>query len=255
MIDDRPYWDELARIHFEQNSEFYNVDAFIDGATSLRALELSEVGDVRGKSMLHLQCHFGLDTLSWARRGANVVGVDFSPEAIKRARELATRCGLEARFVCADVLELEDVGTFDVVFTSHGTTTWLGDLDRWASVIARSLAPNGFFYIADAHPFSGSLDRTLRVAHSYFQHVRARHDGSDAVPGTSLGAPSREYAHSLGAIVTALARAGLRIEYLHEHAFADWPSFDGMQRGDDGYYRFARSAPSAPLMYSLRARK
>src|SRR5262249_39028751 len=139
----RIHWNELAALHSSRPSRYYDIDAFRAGGLSLRAIERDEVGDVRGKSLLHLQCPFGLDTLSWARLGARVTGVDLSEVAIARARELANECGIDARFVCADIDALpEGLGEkFDIVFTSYGTTTWLPDLDRWAGLIARSLVP------------------------------------------------------------------------------------------------------------------
>lgn len=261
-MDDRvaanlAHWNELARIH-ERPSEYYDVEAFRAGGISLRPLERNEVGDVQGKSLLHLQCHFGLDTLSWARLGARVTGVDMSEAALDRARKLATDCGLDARFVCADIDSTDGFGeTFDIVFTSFGTTVWLPDLDRWARLIARSLAPGGFFYIVDGHPFSHVLGGGQRVVAPYFragpEHCPPGF-GDYAVPDAKIETPSYEWTHTLGQIVTALASAGLRIAFLHEHPFADWEFGSGMVRGPDGYYRYTDpNAAALPLMYSIKA--
>jgi SAM-dependent methyltransferase len=253
----RTHWNELAASH-ERPSEYYDVDGFRAGGLSLRPLERTEVGDVRGKSLLHLQSHFGLDTLSWARLGARVTGVDFSEHAIERARTLASESGIDARFVCADLNSIESFGeTFDIVFTSFGTTVWLPDLDRWARLIARSVAPTGFFYIVDSHPFTHMLRDGLNVTSPYFRTGAEQFEpggGDYAVPDAIIETQSYEWTHTLGDIVTALGSAGLRIAFLHEHPFADWQLGRGMQRATDGYYRFIDpSAPAVPLMYSIKA--
>ncbi len=252
----RAHWNELATIH-QRPSTYYDMDAFRAGGLSLRPLERDEVGDVTGKSLLHLQCHFGLDTLSWARLGARCTGVDISDVAIEHARQLAQQSSLDARFMCADIDTAESFGeTFDIVFTSFGTTVWLPDLDRWATLIARSLAPRGFFYIVDSHPAAHMVDGKLQVVNPYFRSEAEACEpgyGDYAVPDAHVKTSSFEWTHTLGEIVTALASAGLRIEYLHEHPFADWQFIKSMQRSDDGYYRFADGAPALPLMYSIKA--
>src|SRR5678809_1174434 len=151
-------WNEWTAEH--ENSPFYNVEGFKAGKERLKSIELEEVGDVHGKTMLHLQCHFGLDTLAWARRGARVTGIDISERGIEQARLLAAETGLEATFVVSDVVELPDnlQGEFDVVFTSLGALNWLPDLPRWAEVVAHFVRPGGFFYIAEAHPFAWVFD-------------------------------------------------------------------------------------------------
>ena len=153
MEANRRSWDARTPTHF--GSRFYDVDGFRAGASSLNSIEVEEVGDVDGKSLLHLQCHFGMDTMSWARLGARTTGVDFSEEAISRARSLSEELDIDAKFVVSNVYDLPDVldGRFDVVFTSYGVLTWLPDLDRWAEVVAHFLEPGGFFYIVDGHPF------------------------------------------------------------------------------------------------------
>lgn len=212
----RAHWAELARIH-TQPSGYYDLERFRAGGLSLRRLMLDELGDVRGKTLLHLQCHIGLDTLSWARLGARVTGVDFCEEALAIARQLAADCALDAEFLCADVDDsTAGLGrTFDIVFTSFGTTTWLPDLDRWAALIARSLAPGGTFYIMDGHPFSMCLSNhddpsVLRVADRYFhspEPERCEPDGDYAVPDAHVVTPAYEWSHGMGEIVTAIARA------------------------------------------------
>jgi len=259
----REHWTELVRIHTEQPSAYYDIARFKAGGLSLRTLEREEVGDVRGKSLLHLQCHIGLDTLSWARLGAKVTGLDFCEDALAVARRLAAECALEAEFLCGDVDQLADgIGrTFDIVFTSYGTTTWLPDLGRWASLIARSLRPGGMFYIIDGHPFSMCVNNeddpaVLRVASSYFPRPEpARYEGDDdyAVASERLTSPSYEWTHSLGEIVTALASAGLRIEFLHELPCCDYEYLRNMRRDEHGWWWLPDDMFRIPHTYSLKA--
>jgi 2-polyprenyl-3-methyl-5-hydroxy-6-metoxy-1,4-benzoquinol methylase len=147
----RQHWDELVPVHVR--STYYDIDAFRVGKSSLNSLEREELGDVRGKTLLHLQCHFGLDTLSWAREGAIVTGADFSEPAIEAARALSAECGIEARFVVSDVNSLPQrlEGQFDIVFTSYGALCWLPDIKHWAEVVAHFLRPGGTFYIVEFH--------------------------------------------------------------------------------------------------------
>lgn len=221
------HWDELARIH--PGVEAYGLAAFKAGKSKLNALDHAEVGDVRGKSLLHLQCHFGLDTLSWAREGAEVTGADFSGEAIAAARAIAAECGLPARFVQSTIYGLPEHldGQFDVIYTGRGALCWLPDLRRWGEVVAHFLRPGGVFYVQDTHPYlfmydERSGDTEPRLLYSYFH--RAEPDRFDAPasyadPNAKLE-NTAEYiwTHPLGEIVATLADNGLRIEFLHELA-------------------------------------
>ncbi len=262
----REFWDERVAIHVA--SDFYDVDSFKEGADTLRPFELEEVGSVEGKRLLHLQCHFGLDSLSWARRGAAVVGVDFSAPAVEAANALATELDLDARFVTADVYEapmrLGDE-RFDIVYTGLGALNWLPDLRRWARVVSTLLAPAGFLYLSEFHPLTWALaDEDLTVERSYF------HDDGGLEfdePGTyaDLGAQTahnltREWAHSLADVVEALLGAGLRLELFKEHdytLFARWPFLveDREALAAGSVYRMPAGMPRLPLMYSLRARR
>src|SRR5665213_3830419 len=143
----RALWDELVGVHVRAPNS-YDLDSFRNGRETLKPIELEEVGDVRGKRLLHLQCHFGMDTISWARRGARVVGADFSPEAIALARQLSEELSVGADFVCSNIYDLPQhlEGEFDIVFTSYGVLCWLPDLTDWGKVVDHFLAPGGFFY-------------------------------------------------------------------------------------------------------------
>ncbi|MGH2556308.1 MAG: class I SAM-dependent methyltransferase, partial [Actinomycetota bacterium] len=169
----RALWNEWAPIH--ERSAFYDVPAFKRGESRLKDFEIEEVGDVSGKSLLHVQCHFGLDTLSWARLGAKVTGVDFSERSIEQARALAEEIGLDATFLLSNVYDLPEVleGQFDIVYTSRGVLGWLPDVPRWAAVVARFVKPGGFLYINEMHPFLYVFDDSKeatqpRVKFPYF---------------------------------------------------------------------------------------
>jgi SAM-dependent methyltransferase len=257
-------WNELAGIH--ARSEFYDLEGFKAGKSSLRSIEVEELGDVAGKSLLHLQCHFGIDTLSWVRRGARVTGVDFSEEAIALARSLSRELGLDARFVCSDVYDLRQAlsGQFDVVYTSYGALCWLADLKRWAQIAAGFVRPGGTFYMVEVHPIAFMLDdrpetTDLRVGYSYFhspEPIREDKPGSYADRKAAV-TNSVEYTwtHGLGDVVTAIAAAGLRIEFLHEFPFGVCATMPGMEQCADGWWRVMGQPELVPFLFSLKAIK
>jgi SAM-dependent methyltransferase len=254
-------WDERVSIHVA--SDFYDVAGFKAGGQTLRDFELAEVGDVTGRRLVHLQCHFGLDTLSWARRGAEVTGLDFSAKAVEAACAVADETGLPARFVAADVYDATTVlgETYDIVYTGLGALCWLPDIDRWAEVVVSLLRPGGFVYLAEFHPFADTLDDAegRTVAYDYFAEGAQVWDepdaGSYADPqATVQHTRSIEFVHGLGEVVTALTTAGLRIDFLHEHDYTLWQRFSVLER-QGTTYRLPDGHPRVPLMYSLRATK
>jgi SAM-dependent methyltransferase len=266
MAANKALWDEWTAIH--ERSEFYALDAWKAGKRPLLRFVVSEVGDVAGKDLLHLQCHFGLDTLSWARLGARVTGVDFSERAIELAGSLAAELGLDATFLRSNVLELDRAldGEFDVVFTSFGVLCWLDDLERWASVVTRFLRPGGMLYLAEFHPFAETMDDVdvtePVLRYPYFpspEPLAFPVQGSYADPDAKVEQPF-EYAwsHSLGEIVTALADAGLRIEFLHEQPFTLYKAMPYLVESDDDHSTWRLPEPydgKLPLMFSLKASK
>lgn len=257
-------WDAWTGIN--ARSEAYDLEGFRAGKGSLSSLEMEELGDVAGKSLLHLQCHFGKDTLSWARLGAEVTGADFSEDAISLARQLSEDLGIPARFVCSNLYDLPGVlsGQFDIVFTSYGVLGWLPDIEGWAEIVAHFLTPGGVFYIAEIHPFSQvfentSEDRELRLAQPYFhteQPIRFESQGNYADPDSDFQGVEYYWPHGLGSIVTALIRAGLRIEFLHEFPYTlHNTQHAGMEQGEDGYWRVGGQKSDIPLLFSIRATK
>jgi len=263
METNRRHWDEVVPIHVA--SADYDVAAFKAGRTSLRSLELAEVGDVRGKTLLHLQCHFGVDTLSWARKGARVTGIDFSAPAIAAARQLATETGIDAAFIESNIYDLPANlgGEFEVVFTSIGVLCWLPDVPRWARIAASYVRPGGFFYILDGHPMAHALDDEappgeLRLRYPYFQDIPMFFDadGTYADPTAKLeNRNTVEFNHPLGEVVTSLIDAGLRIEFLHEFPFAHYQALLGLTPGDDGLYRPPAGEVLVPHLFSIKATK
>ena len=258
----RANWDERVPIHVR--SGFYGVDVFLAGGDPLRGrpFEPEEMGDVRGKSLVHLQCHFGLDTLAWARRGATVAGLDFSQPAVEQARDLAERAGLAAEFVQSDVYDAAAVfggRTFDIVYTGRGALVWLPDMTRWAAVVASLLKPGGFLYLSEFHPVHEMLgDDDLVVRQDYFHTEPKVWDE----PGTyadleadTTNNVTYEWTHGLGEVVTAVIAAGLRLEFLHEFDYTGFPRWPFLEKTADEIYRLPAGMPSIPLAYSLKAWK
>ena len=253
----RALWNGWTGIH--ARSAFYDLDGFRAGASSLQSIEREALGDVAGKTLLHLQCHFGMDTLSWARLGARVTGADLSDEAVALARTLAAELDLPATFVRSDVLDLPAVlaGSFDVVFTSYGVLSWLDDLDRWARVVAHFLRPGGTFYMVEFHPALTMLDDTgAATAYPYFEQAEpVRYDarGSYADTGAAFEHVAYDWPHSLGEVVTALLNAGLRLTALHEYPYSPYNCFPFLEEAAPGRY-VARGQPyPVPHLYAIRA--
>jgi SAM-dependent methyltransferase len=257
----RASWDERVPIH--ARGEFYDVASFKAGEERLQQFELLEVGDVSGKDLVHLQCHFGIDTLSWARRGARVTGLDFSAPAVEEASKLAAELGLDADFVRSDVYEAVaalDGRTFDVVYTGRGALNWLPDIERWAGVVAALIRPGGFLYLAEFHPFTEVFgDDDLTVEHDYFQGESPQVWDE---PGTYADFDAEtshnvtyEWRHPLGEVVSAVISAGLTVELLREYDYTMFPRWPFLEKSGFDTYRPPEGTPRLPLMYSLRAGK
>lgn len=262
----REWWNEAVEVHVRSSGpEGYDVEGFKAGRSSLHAIERAEVGDVEGRKLLHLQCHFGLDTLSWARLGAEVTGVDFSENGIEWARKLASELQIPARFLLSNVYEVPKVLSeqFDIVYSSYGALNWLPDLEQWARIVVDYLRPGGFFYLIEAHPFARVFDderdaTDLRYASPYWQRapLRIEEDGTYADKEAHFEhRVTIEWQHTLGGIVNAILDAGLRLEFLHEFPFCAWEIFPFMDQGEDGYYRLRGATERIPLLFSIRARK
>jgi SAM-dependent methyltransferase len=266
VADNRALWDEWTRIH--ETSAFYDLDGFRRGGIRIKPYELEEIGAVDGLTLLHLQCHFGIDTLSWARLGARVTGADFSPAAIDLARRLADEIGFpEARFVCSEVNDLPNAldGEFDLVYTSNGVLGWLPDIRRWAEVAAHFVRPGGRFYVTEIHPVAdvfegeGVAPGELLLRYPYWEReapLTFPVQGSYADPTAEVEARSEHgWFHGLGEIVTALIDAGLRIEAVREYPFVNW-KLDFLEERGDGTWRLPRELDGRlPLFFSILASK
>jgi SAM-dependent methyltransferase len=265
LAANRDMWDGWTRLHVP--SAYYDVEGFVADPASrpLDPIEREVVGDVSGKRLLHLQCHFGMDTLRLALAGARVTGVDFSAEGVCEARLLAERMGIDATFVQSDVCALPaevPLESFDVVFTSFGAISWLPDLAPWARSIATRLAPGGTFHVIDMHPTLWMFDEDaaeppLPLRYSYFSRdaVPFEMHGTYAVPEADFTAVAYSWQHTFEEILGSLLAEGLAIESLREYPRIAWQHVAYMTQDDDGFWHLPAEAGDIPLMFSLTARK
>ena len=245
----RKAWNQRTDTHFA--SKMYDVEGFLNGGCSLKEIELAQVGDVSGKSLLHLQCHFGLDTLLWARRGARVTGVDLSDESIKRAYELKKRSSLDAEFICSDVygFQAELDGGYDIVYVSYGALNWLPDLDRWAEIIANNLKEGGVLHLIEFHPVYEFL-----CGDPYFSHEKPEINEGGAYTENSIGetATIATWSHPLSEVIDALVKNGIRIDHLDEFPFSPFDCFEDFEEGEKGrFYPKGRVHP-VPVVYAIK---
>jgi SAM-dependent methyltransferase len=241
----------------------YDVNGWLTSGQGPRPDELDALGDVSGLDLVHLQCHFGMDTLAFARVGARVTGIDFSPVAIAEARLLAERAGLTdcAEFVEADALDAASAlngQAFDIVYVSLGALCWLPSITRWADQVAALLRPGGRLYLHDVHPLTLAVaDDDLRFEHSYFEEaqpisydeVTTYTDGD----GTLVNTRTYEWNHSIGEIVTAVLAHGLHIDTLIEQDWTTWPRFPWLIQTGNRHWQAPDSKPRVPLSFTLVA--
>jgi SAM-dependent methyltransferase len=262
----RAHWDEKVPLHLGPTG--YDLADLRAGFGRLNAIEEAELGSVRNLRVLHLQCHFGRDTLILAQRGATVVGLDFSAPAIAAAKALATELGLapRARFVAADLYAAREAipepASFDKVYVTWGAIQWLPDIAAWAQIVAHFLRPGGSLYLAEAHPAALVLDDanalpdgTPGLFAPYFAReplvTQEPHDYIDET-ATVANATTHTWIHPLGDIVSSLIRAGLRLDWLNEHDGVTWRMFRTLKQGADGIWRWP-DRPWLPLSFSLQA--
>jgi SAM-dependent methyltransferase len=261
----RRNWDERAAIHARDTTGDYMLDRFRAGEDALPAIEAAELGDISGKRVLHLQCHIGRDTLCLVRRGATVTGLDFSSAALNVAQRLSDETGLKADFVEGTVDQAPDLtpGPFDLVFTTWGTICWLPDVKKWAKVIASVLALGGELYFADAHPgFSVLEEYAGRLVPTYdFQTPPdrplqfANETTYTGDPTIMSHQPTREWIHSLSAVLGGLIDAGLTITMFREHEVLPWRGLTSLVPASERMWRLPDGVPRIPLSYSVRAKK
>ena len=253
-------WDKKVSIHTK--SEFYDVEGFLKGKNSLNKFELEELGDVKGKSLLHLQCHFGQDTLSWSRLGAKCTGIDLSSEGIKQAKLLNDKLGLNATFIESNLYDVPKkvVEKFDIVFASYGVIGWLPDLKTWGEIIAERLKKGGVFYLIEFHPIVWMFDflqTPPKLTYPYLQSEAIYEEYKGTYTNNDADIISKEYGwnHGLGEVITALTEAGLQIEFLHEFEKSPYDCLPEMVKTDDGMYVLKENQRMFPLLYSIKATK
>lgn len=253
-------WDKKTPVHFA--SPLYNVDEVKKGGTSLNKIEIDDLGDVSNKRILHLQCHFGLDSISLTKMGAEVLGVDFSTMAIEQARKLAKELNVSTKFLAANIYDDFDKKVkrnFDIVFSSYGSICWLPDLDGWAKVISKMLVKDGFFYIVDFHPLLHSFDCLLSdTKRSYFytdEPFKREWKGTYADYDNDLETMEYNWNHSIAEILGSLRNNGLTIIDFQELPFLPQNWFPNLVKGEDGLYRVKGYETIYPLLFSIKAIK
>jgi SAM-dependent methyltransferase len=254
----RDTWNKKVAIHAK--SDFYNLDNFKKGKSSLNEYELKALGDVSNKSLLHLQCHFGQDTLSWSRLGAKCTGIDLSDEGIKLAKQLNDELKLDANFLCCNVLDVSKLlsNQFDIVFTSYGTIGWLPDLKPWAQMISERLKNGGVFYMVEFHPIVWMFDYTTKppnLAYRYHQKEAIYEEYEGTYADESSKMISRDYGwnHSIGEIINSLINAGLTIDYLNEYDASPYNIFPELEVNAEGLYELSNKL--YPLLFELKVTK
>lgn len=247
-------WNKRTAVHLE--SDFYNNDAFLKGENPLDDIVMNMLGDIKGKTVLHLQCHFGQDTLQMARMGAKVTGVDLSDKAIEAARNINDQMGLDGRFICCDVYDLPNHldEKFDIVFTSYGTVGWLPDMEKWASVVANHLKPGGQFIFAEFHPVVWIFDDD-------FTKIQYKYDKSDAIVETEIGTYTDggealatecvSWNHSLSEVMSSLIKQGIEIVQFEEYDYSPYACFSHVEQVKEGKFRIKHLGDKIPMVYSL----
>lgn len=251
-------WNKKTPLHVA--SAFYDMPSFLAGKNSLNKIEMDLLGDVKGKSILHLQCHFGQDSISLGRMGAKVTGVDFSDVAIAKAKELAASLQVDTEFICADIFDLPDLlfEQFDIVFSSYGTIGWFPDINKWARLIASYVKPGGRFIFAEFHPVVWMYDNDFNeIAYSYFNGDPIEEDltGTYAAKEDALVTKTITWNHGLCEVIQALLSHGLQLCQCNEYDYSPYNCLPGMEELEKGKYRIAKWGNKIPLLYALAAEK
>jgi 2-polyprenyl-3-methyl-5-hydroxy-6-metoxy-1,4-benzoquinol methylase len=253
----RQSWNNKVETHLK--SEFYDLDNFVKGKTSLNSIELALLGDVNGKTILHLQCHFGQDTISLSRLGATVTGVDLSDKAIESARKIAIETDAKTTFICCDIYDLPNHldQQFDIVFTSYGTIGWLPDLDKWANIIAQFLKPNGQLVFVEFHPVVWMFDDNFeKIGYRYFNSgaIIESESGTYADKAANISQECVVWNHGLGEVINSLIKNGLEINQLNEYDYSPYNCFNKTIEFEPKKYRIEHLEDKIPMVYSIVAR-
>jgi ubiquinone/menaquinone biosynthesis C-methylase UbiE len=251
-------WNNRIETHL--NSEFYNLKGFLKGETSLNPIELEIFEDVKGKSILHLQCHFGQDSISLCRLGAEVTGVDLSDKAIESAIKIAQQTNSNTQFICCDLYDLENHldKEFDIVFTSYGTITWLPDLDKWGKLITRFLKPDGKFIFVEFHPVVWMFDDNFdKIGYSYFnvEPIVETETGTYADKDAEISQSYVSWNHSMSEVVSSLINNSMDIIHFQEYDYTPYHIFSNMTEFEPNKFRIKHLDKKIPMVYSIVARK
>lgn len=248
-------WNERVKYHLA--SEFYDVAGFISGKTSLNNIELDLLGNVTGKSILHLQCHFGQDTISLAKAGAEVTGVDFSEKAIDAAQKLAAEAGINATFICCNVYDLPQFleKQFDIVFASYGVIGWLHDMKAWAEIVNSFIKPGGTFVFVEFHPVVWMFDNDFKnIQYSYFNNetISEEENGTYAEQEAPIKLNSLSWNHDLSEVLQNLLDAGLSLKSFCEYDYSPYNCFSNMVTFAPGKYMINGLEGKIPMVYALK---
>lgn len=252
-------WNERVETHY--NSDFYSVDKFLQNKNSLNSIELNELGKIKDKELLHLQCHFGQDTISLANLGAITTGVDFSENAINKAIQLAHKTNVHSNFICSNIYDLKENlnKKYDIVFTSYGTIGWLPDINKWAEIVSHFLKPRGNFLIVEFHPFLWMFDDNFeKFQYSYFhkeEPITEIPDKTYTDGNSDLNLIQYSWNHTLSDVANSLITNGLEITSLKEYNYSPYNCFPNMIEAEKGKYIFKDYGDKLPLVYSLSASK
>lgn len=254
----RKSWNEKTQVHVD--SDFYDMKSFLAGETSLNSIELDLLGDIKGKRILHLQCHFGQDTISLAKLGASVTGVDLSDAAIAKARELATQMDADVSFICCDIYDLPNHldEQFDYVFSSYGTITWLPDLDKWAKLISSFLKPGGKFVFVEFHPVVWMFDDNFeKIGYNYFNDgaIIESESGTYADRSAEMRPENVTWNHSMSEVIGSLIAAGLNLQSFNEFDYSPYNCFNKTIELAPRKYRIEHLGNKIPMVYALVAKK
>lgn len=251
-------WNNRVDAHLK--SDFYDVDGFIQGKSSLNSIELEILGDIKGKSVLHLQCHFGQDTISLSRLGGEATGVDLSDKAIQKANELADKTSEECDFVCCDIYELSKHldKQFDIVYTSYGTIGWLPDLEKWAKIIAQFLKPGGRFIFVEFHPVVWMFDDDFKdIGYSYFNTgaIVETESGTYADRDANIEQNYVMWNHGIGEVLKNLVQNDLKLTFFNEYDYSPYNCFRHTEEIEPGKFRIKHLDNKIPMVYAIEAEK
>lgn len=254
----RQSWNHRTDTHLK--SEFYDLDGFLNGKTSLNEIELNLFDDLKGKTILHLQCHFGQDSISLSRLGADVTGVDLSDKAIESAKQIAKNTNSNAKFICCDIYDLPNHldEKFDIVFTSYGTIGWLPDLDKWAKVVSKYLNPNGQFVFVEFHPVVWMFDDNFdKIGYRYFNSgaILETESGTYADKNADITQSYVVWNHSISEVLNSLIKNELEIKSMDEFDYSPYNCFNNTIEFEPRKYRIKHLDDKIPMVYSITAKR